>query len=498
MKKREEWTWERIQSAWRDYDQYRLAVSAGDDRPLHQFLWHVTIDSQPDQLPFHRVWRPWQWERIKRRAPAIEAAAGKNIDYHGHLFSWETWPRGHDKTGETARMCVWFAAFAGRPVSGTVVASDAEQAGFLQQAAARCCDLNPWLKGHVRVQKDVIVGKMGNVTIRPYDASGSFGLTDDLIVCDELTWWKGKDLWDALISGVPKRPNGVMMVTTNAGILGSWQHEQFLMCCEDPLWTVFEAPQRTLLADWMKPEVVASVREKMSEQTARRVWDNEWVEATEQPLLSLDDILGCESSDCLWSQHPKGFACRPELYMGVDIGRTHDLTVIWTMEMVGDVLQTREIKRLENTPFHVQRDEIESRLTKDVVRCCIDQGSIGYELAEDFHRHFPSQVERVALGAGRQGQLGVRVREMMRGRKVRIPYDPGLRSSFQKIQAVETSPGGLPVIKTPRDSTGHCDDFWAFALCLGGVPSRPNPKPRSVAMGRRSGLVSAVAGGRRF
>jgi len=484
------WTWERIQQAREEYDAFRLAVSSGDDRPLHQFLWHVTIDAQPEALPFHRVYRPWQWERIKRRAPAVEAACGRRKDYTGPRGFWETWPRGHDKTGETARMCVWAAAFAARAVSGTVAASDKDQAGHILKAASRTVELNPWLAKYVSVQANRIVGTMGVIQVTAYDAAGAYGLTDDITICDELTWWKGRDLFDTLLSGMPKRSDGVFLITTNAGIKDSWQEKVLDEFRRTPeMWSVYESPEGEILADWMNREYVESFRRIMSPGVFSRVWENRWVDSAESPLLLLDDIMACEG-DCLWGTRPESFAYRPELYMGIDIGRTHDLTVIWTIEVNTiqgrQVAFTREVVSLENCPFHVQRREIEKRLTRDVVRCLIDQGSIGYELAEDFHRHYPHQVERVSLSSGKQGQLAVRVKEAFRGRTVMIPRDEGIRSAFQKIQAVETSPGGLPIIRTPRDASGHCDEFWAFAMALGGMPTRPMAQPTSLPVAVRS------------
>ncbi len=495
MKRPAEWTWERIQKCQEEYDAYRLELSRGDDRPLRQFLWHVTMDSQPEPLPFHRIYRPWQWERISRRAPAVEHAAGKNPSYRGPLCSWETWPRGHDKTGETARMCVWMAAFSARPIVGTVVASDEDQARFLRDAADRTIELNPWLKPFVKVTSNMISGSTGAIQIKPYDAAGAYGATDDLIVCDELTWWGSRRLWDAVMSGLPKRKQGCLLVTSNAGVIGSWQHQLHLECQKDPLWMVYDSPVDQILADWMSLEMIESARKKLDPVTSRRVWGNHWVDSNEYPLLTEEEIRQCEAK-CLWGMRPESFAYRPELYMGVDIGRTHDKTVIWTVEVIQEggrqVAVTREVVTLDNCPFPVQREQLEKRLTKDVVRCCIDQGSIGYELAEDFARYHPSQVERVALGPARQGQLAIRVREAFRSQSVLIPQNADIRRAFLKIQAVETSPGGLPVIKTPRDSTGHCDEFWALALALGGMQTRPMPKPRALPVGQVSRLASAT------
>ena len=493
------WTPERLNAIDREYDQYRLLMSQGDDSPLHHFLYHCTIDSKPDPLPFCRVYRPWQWERIKRRAPMVEYACGYRPDYKGDpQNSWETWPRGHDKTGETARICVWAAAFARKPIKGTVVASDGEQAALLFDAAKTTIQLNPWLKEKVGTKGSMIEGDGGHITIRTHDAAGSYGLTDDLTILDELTHWQSRALWDTLISGSGKVPTGAMLVMTNAGVVGSWQWDILQDALDDPLWRVYQSPPKTILADWMTMERIESIRRKMSASTARRVWDNEWVDATDLPLLTFDEILSCEDWECLWTRRPESFAYRPELYMGVDVGRTNDLTVIWTLEQVRDVSLTREIKTLSNASFQEQRFEIESRLTRDVISLSIDMGAIGYQLSEDLHAAYPHQVNRVALSAGRQGQLGIRVREAFRERSIRIPSDPVLRRDLQQVSAVETGTGGTPLIRTDRSDVGHADRFWAMALALGGVPTRATPKSTGgYAMAQRSRFASQIAGTRR-
>src|SRR3546814_18604165 len=61
-------------------------------------------------------------------------------------------------------------------------------------------------------------------------------------------------------------------------------------------------------------------------------------------FLEYDLIAAAEyQGDSDWTQCEGG-----ELFGGVDIGRKKDLTVMWVLERLGDVLYTRHIECLQN------------------------------------------------------------------------------------------------------------------------------------------------------
>ena len=96
-------------------------------------------------------------------------------------------------------------------------------------------------------------------------------------------------------------------------------------------------------------------------------------------------------------------AGKPELYrggdcyVGMDIGRRRDLTVIWVLERVGDVLWTREVVALKNASFAEQDDALDRVFANyKVVRCCKDQTGMGEKPVEDAkRRHGEYRVEGV-------------------------------------------------------------------------------------------------------
>jgi hypothetical protein len=96
--------------------------------------------------------------------------------------------------------------------------------------------------------------------------------------------------------------------------------------------------------------------------------------------LTWQMIVACEHPD----------AGRPELYeggdvyVGVDIGRKRDLTVIWVDEIVGDVAWTREVISMKKAKFAEQDRELDRVFgTYHVRRCCMDETGLGMKPVED-------------------------------------------------------------------------------------------------------------------
>src|SRR6478672_4630022 len=81
-------------------------------------------------------------------------------------------------------------------------------------------------------------------------------------------------------------------------------------------------------------------------------------------------------------------------YVGVDVARKHDLTVIDVGERIGDTLWDRMRIELHDKKF----SEIEEELFRilrlsSVRRCCIDATGIGMQLAERARDRFGWKVE---------------------------------------------------------------------------------------------------------
>ncbi|MCH5285259.1 MAG: terminase family protein [Akkermansiaceae bacterium] len=153
-------------------------------------------------------------------------------------------------------------------------------------------------------------------------------------------------------------------------------------------------------------------------------------------------------------------------YLGVDIGRKHDLTVLYLVEAAGEQRITRRIVEMRNTPFFEQQHAIDTYAQlPQVRRVCIDATGIGRQLAEDTRRRHGGKVEEVTFTAGVKEDLAISLRRCMEDRALRIPNHKELHADLRSIRKQTTSAGNVRYVGE-RTADGHADRFWALALAI--------------------------------
>ncbi len=155
------------------------------------------------------------------------------------------------------------------------------------------------------------------------------------------------------------------------------------------------------------------------------------------------------------------------LFAGVDVGREHDLTVIWVVERVEDVCFTREVVCLEKAAFAEQEERLYAILTlPNLKRCCVDQTGLGRQFAERAAQRFGRyKVEGITFTSGVKEDLAYTTRAAFEKKTVRIPGDQFIRADLRSLRKEATSSGNLR-FTGERTKNGHADRFWALALAL--------------------------------
>lgn len=153
-------------------------------------------------------------------------------------------------------------------------------------------------------------------------------------------------------------------------------------------------------------------------------------------------------------------------YLGVDVGRKHDLTALVLLERTSLGLETRRLIEMRNTKFVDQMAAI-SRYAELpwVRRVCVDATGIGNMLAEELQRLHGHKVEPVTFTAGVKEDLANTLRRAMEDRAVRIPDKPELIADLRSIRKETTSAGNVRYVGE-RNADGHADRFWALALAI--------------------------------
>ncbi|MFN9279403.1 MAG: terminase large subunit domain-containing protein [Betaproteobacteria bacterium] len=206
-------------------------------------------------------------------------------------------------------------------------------------------------------------------------------------------------------------------------------------------------------------------------------------------FLEYQLITGCEYAAAESWQRGLDGPFQGRLFAGVDIGRKKDLTVLWVVELLGDVLYTRHVEVMER----MRKSEQEKILWPWFAICdrvCIDATGLGIGWTDDAQDTFGAhRVEGVTFTAPVKEALAYPVRGAMEDRKLRIPDDPRIRADLRKVKKVTTPAGNIRFV-AEATADGHADRFWALALAAHAsdtakgpvhVSSRPSPGRVAVA-----------------
>jgi len=162
------------------------------------------------------------------------------------------------------------------------------------------------------------------------------------------------------------------------------------------------------------------------------------------------------------------------LYAGVDIGRKKDLTVLWVVEQLGDVLYTRHVETLEKMRKSDQ-EKILWPWFEICKRVCIDQTGLGIGWVDDAQDKFgESRIEGVSFTGQVKESLAYPLKGAMEDRKIRIPEDPKIRADLRKVQKVTTPAGNIRFVAESTPD-GHADRFWALALAQHATETAAGP-----------------------
>ncbi len=318
------------------------------------------------------------------------------------------------------------------------------------------------------------------ITALPANPDTARGFSASVLLDEFAFHQDSRAIWRALFP-VISAGHRLRVVSTPNG-KGNMFYELMTSAALADTWSRHSVTIHQAVADGLPRDIEELKRGIGDDDAWRQEFELEWLDEA-AAWLPYELIDGCED----------GGAGRPDSYggghcwVGMDIAARGDLTVLWCLEQVGDVLWARERIELARAPFAVQLAELARLLaTYRVVGVAMDQTGMGEAVVEQAVRaHGSSRVAGVLFTPAAKLDMASRLKDLMEDRRLRLPQgDAALRRDLHSVQRV-SGPTGIPRLTAEREGGSHADRFWALALAVsaaaGGaaeyayLPVRPKP-----------------------
>lgn len=296
----------------------------------------------------------------------------------------------------------------------------------------------------------------------PANPNTARGFTGDVFLDEFAMQMYDREIWAAMFPSVMRGKGELDVASTPKG-----KQNIFYQLAENPEFghqtvTINDAVAQGLDADPAQLRIAIG-----DDMLYRQEFLCEFVdEAT--AFLTLDVIRACEDEklprelDIEALEQHSG-----DVVVGVDVGRTRDLTVIWALDVIGGQLLSRGLIELQGMSF-AEQSAILCRVLdcKCVRKCGIDSTGLGMQLAEQLAERFGTyKVEGHTFSAALKEEMAGKLRVRMEGGSVRIPAAKDIRDDLHSIEKSVTLDGHIR-LRATRQAGSHADRFWALALAV--------------------------------
>jgi len=375
----------------------------------------------------------------------------------------------------------------------------------LMRVACEAVDLSPDqrienMRMEIRVTVD---GKVGRIIVLAANPRTARGFSGDLIL-DEFAFHEDSPaIWDAVEPIISSNPDFLCRIAST----GNGRFNIFYRMANESspyrisrvrrseAWRmgvkIFDpATRREITPD----EARAAALDKASyDQNYECAFNEENMALLTNALISACEYSQAATPECHictqdWSYEALEFlrACKGPLAIGLDVGRTRDITVITIGEKIGGIVFTRAILRISQIRLPQQLDRLRPILRMpNFGRLSGDATGLGLGLVEFAQEEcgayraeavqFASREKRTVRGIQQSDSalvtelMALDLLDVFESRSIRIPCEMSLRDSLRKPERITTS-GGVRIAAT-RDEAGHADEFWSLALMVRALKS---------------------------
>jgi hypothetical protein len=447
------------------------------------FAKGLVIPSATGQQLFFECMADFQQETFSELAPAIHALRDGLMPPCRRFWIERT--KKSSKDMDLAVIVVWLMAFPTKPIKVQVVAANSKQAAIVADRAIELVHYNPWLNDYIEIVQGVIRNRDGRRAVWcRIEATGSAGesqgQTPDLLILNELVHVDRWEVMEAHRNNADGVPQGVVIVSTNAGIKGTkawlWRQNALanMRTLEKPYarWFVHILKGR---APWISEEDVEEARQRDPVGSEfKRLWQGIWVSGVGDAVTEEEiDRAFCLSGPT--NKRENGWV----YVAGLDLGVSHDHA---GMVVLGVNKQKRKIKvvrlkgwaptleqagKLEVPIAEVRKECLRAYKDFNVVWFGYDPAAGGSFAAQDLRKHWINMQQVSFAGAANPTKMATNFVQAMKEGILQC-YDDlegRLRRDFGKFSIKVLVPTGYR-LEAISDEYGHADVGTALVLAL--------------------------------
>lgn len=162
-----------------------------------------------------------------------------------------------------------------------------------------------------------------------------------------------------------------------------------------------------------------------------------------------------------------GESFRGDTYIGIDVGRKKDYTIICIASESNGRVSAR-FEELRGERFEDQIESIRRVLQESkMLRGRIDATGLGMQMSEELES---DGIEGISFTNTNKQEMAVLIKRRFEEQSITIPDDLNLINDLHSIRREVTSSNNIR-FDAERTSNGHGDRFWALGLALSAIES---------------------------
>lgn len=275
-----------------------------------------------------------------------------------------------------------------------------------------------------------------------------------------------------------------MLATTDGALIVSstpWGKDSvFYRMNSDPEFSKHIVTWREVVESGLiKQEFIEEMRRVLPAERFQREFEAQFVEDADS-YFPQDLITRCIDAELEYydfDDQPTG-----EFYVGCDLGKRVDYSVVAVIERTGDDLRLVHIFRFPlETPYASVIGYIKALCGRyrHIRSVYIDQTGVGSYVVEDMERSGIPNTTGITLTIQKKQEILSVMKQKMQNEQLRIPYDAELIAEIN-IEKFELTKEGQLKFSHPENT--HDDRLWALALAV--YAATQSPGKVSFAAGR--------------